>query len=100
MIRLTPRSTRTYTLFPYTTLFRSSQNVSAGLTLSLRSRIRVGIDDRQSVAVRHPDAPNVAAWSHCQRLHGVQRQTVVGKEIGKRGRGFRDRKSTRLNSSH
>src|SRR3546814_1801182 len=28
MIRPTPRSTRTYTLFPYTTLFRSTANLS------------------------------------------------------------------------
>src|SRR3546814_1263370 len=30
MIRRPPRSTRTYTLFPYTTLFRSAQGGDAG----------------------------------------------------------------------
>src|SRR3546814_15246006 len=38
MIRRTPRSTRTDTLFPYTTLFRSSQNGAeiAGIAKGLR----------------------------------------------------------------
>src|SRR3546814_10259593 len=38
MIRRPPRSTRTYTLFPYTTLFRSglNSNVAAGLVLIRR----------------------------------------------------------------
>src|SRR3546814_3909908 len=34
MIRRTPRSTRTDTLFPYTTLFRSSRATSANLDIS------------------------------------------------------------------
>src|SRR3546814_3959019 len=34
MIRRPPRSTRTDTLFPYTTLFRSHQSCGGGVTLS------------------------------------------------------------------
>src|SRR3546814_2549807 len=37
MIRRPPRSTRTYTLFPYTTLFRSD---TGGLTIAMRLRLR------------------------------------------------------------
>src|SRR3546814_11641008 len=48
MIRRPPRSTRTYTLFPYTTLFRS---------IRLLGRHIVGADIR--TAIRHPAA---AEW--------------------------------------
>src|SRR3546814_4146471 len=37
MIRRPPRSTRTYTLFPYTTLFRSGRQASGPLFPSLRN---------------------------------------------------------------
>src|SRR3546814_10784616 len=36
MIRRPPISTRTYTLFPYTSLFRSNQNITGGSSLNLR----------------------------------------------------------------
>src|SRR5213080_5408250 len=62
MIRRPPRSTHRYTLFPYTTLFRSSAS---------RSR---------------------AAPSRCR----ARRRDVEVDEPGEE----RDRKSTRLNSSH
>src|SRR3546814_3378680 len=39
MIRRPPRSTRTDTLFPYTTLFRSTQSRSASFIASLRVRV-------------------------------------------------------------
>src|SRR3546814_15291033 len=39
MIRLPPRSTRTYTLFPYTTLFRSAR-LRAALRIEYRLRVR------------------------------------------------------------
>src|SRR2546427_9093343 len=77
MIRRPPRST----LFPYTTLFRSSL---AG---------RVVFED---VSFRYrPDGPEV--------LRKVSFQVTQGKVIGivgRSGSGKRDRKSTRLNSSH
>src|SRR3546814_5063545 len=46
MVRRPPRSTRTDTLFPYTTLFRSDQD-------------RQGDGDRPEVAGRHRDRPDV-----------------------------------------
>src|SRR3546814_3289352 len=46
MIRRTPRSTRTYTLFPYTTLFRSIASAAATKTTVVEGRVKVmGRDD-------------------------------------------------------
>src|SRR3546814_15543873 len=78
MIRRPPRSTRTDTLFPYTTLFRS-------LALMRRQRLLQPLDRAE---------------------HRVAAQRRVGIELGQRadqapgGAERRDRKSTRLNSSH
>src|SRR5438477_4340208 len=71
MIRRPPRST----LFPYTTLFRSHR-------------------------ARGPD-PRYRRWlarDSRQRYSGSRRSPAAGCRPG--GRGCRDRKSTRLNSSH
>src|SRR5690348_18221559 len=69
LLRLPPR----YTLFPYTTLFRSAVCVGAG-----------GVGQR----VRHDDENG--------GLAGI----VDADRVGNRRIPFRDRKSTRLNSSH
>src|SRR5947199_6692441 len=76
MIRRPPRST----LFPYTTLFRSSAQVDAGIELGLR---RTGDVDHQVG----------------ERLVVGLLQVPGGAEQ-LLGGGPRDRKSTRLNSSH
>src|SRR3546814_15089913 len=92
MIRRPPRSTRTDTLFPYTTLFRSVRP-------DLLARIIV-------VERQH----HVFGWMPLQRDAAVD-AFVLGvdlrgaillfEEAGDRFvREFRDRKSTRLNSSH
>src|SRR3546814_14207299 len=74
MIRRPPRSTRTDTLFPYTTLFRSARvhDVGRGIHLPRQRQARW----RQ----RRPHPPRPAE--------------------GLGGQQPRDRKSTRLNSSH
>src|SRR3546814_17240094 len=94
MIRRPPRSTRTYTLFPYTTLCRSHVRfVSAALLpdqgISIGGRRRDGRD------VRLPDLGHEGAAPGSRRKRDVDRT----------GRGMSfvsgiDRKSTRLNSSH
>src|SRR3546814_9688206 len=56
MIRRPPSSTRTYTLFPYTTLFRSGQPLDrVGMALQPRRRLRAGtVDDHGDLgAGRH-----------------------------------------------
>src|SRR3546814_15725114 len=98
MIRRPPRSTRTASLFPYTTLFRSAlagcQGRSARRTLDARQgmngKMENGIDELHRgkflrlVRDRH--------WEYVTRVNSS-------------GAGFiaaltEDRKSTRLNSSH
>src|SRR3546814_18098910 len=73
MIRRPPRSTRTDTLFPYTTLFRSQRRPRRA-RLSVRRGAASGGDARALGLVR----PRAALFV----------------------RGRLDRKSTRLNSSH
>src|SRR3712207_6888955 len=75
MIRRPPRST----LFPYTTLFRSEQ------------RGGVGGRDRDRVALAHVQHGELLAHLRALRRH------VREKDVLPHGR---DRKSTRLNSSH
>src|SRR3546814_21163498 len=55
MIRRPPRSTRTDTLFPYTTLFRSDQP-----DLLCRTRLRAAGQDVQGVAGRLPGERQLA----------------------------------------
>src|SRR3989454_7110085 len=76
MIRRPPRST----LFPYTTLFRSINNFTL---LALTIAIGIVVDDAIIVLEN--------AYRHQEELHESPEAAAV------RGR---DRKSTRLNSSH
>src|SRR2546427_2003628 len=80
MIRRPPRST----LFPYTTLFRSlTRGVGHALRAAVEAAVEVLAGDEEKVA--------------------VDRDVVlgVGTHIERHERGVaRDRKSTRLNSSH
>src|SRR3546814_12485567 len=48
MIQLTPRSTRTYTRFPYTTLFRSLDQVPS-------FRAALGLDDKHQIIRSYTD---------------------------------------------
>src|SRR3546814_11419296 len=73
MIRRPPRSTRTDTLFPYTTLFRSYRHGAFAGTYAVS---------------RYPDAA---------RCHGG---IFAARAGGQRFHHHGDRKSTRLNSSH
>src|SRR2546429_6032992 len=84
MIRRPPRST----LFPYTTLFRS-RDVSRRDASPRRFSSTHGLD-----AFRLPDSDDVQPRHNCQR---EERARTAPKREGERGR---DRKSTRLNSSH
>src|SRR3546814_15025697 len=82
MIRRPPRSTRTDTLFPYTTLFRSQDQ-------------RVGSSD--------PDLPKCRNYgsTRVERAAGQRRRSVRAESpTADPIHGSIDRKSTRLNSSH
>src|SRR3546814_19413049 len=92
MIRRPPKSTRTDTLFPYTTLFRSVLD-TGGLELLLRladaRNLGRGVDDgRHGIVVD----PRVSPRDALDAAHAVEGRLV--------GEHRSDRKSTRLNSSH
>src|SRR3546814_20822944 len=86
MIRRPPRSTRTDTLFPYTTLFRSDTDNAGsgprGPLLPGRPRDRLSIPAVPGAVTGGNAAAGLAAAGHGHRGHPG------------------DRKSTRLNSSH
>src|SRR3546814_3597745 len=104
MIRRPPRSTRTDTLFPYTTLFRSvialfgEAEVPVVVVASARPPDRVssvGIDDFEAAR---------AMTRHLLAMGHDRIGFIVGNPnqhaSARRLEGYRDRKSTRLNSSH
>src|SRR3546814_5432250 len=114
MIRRPPRSTRTDTLFPYTTLFRSQPvlaQVDAGILAELVGQV---VDDplvevlaaEEGVAVGRLDLEHAVADLQHRDVEGAAAEVVdhdgagllLVEAIGQRRRG--DRKSTRLNSSH
>src|SRR3546814_20467277 len=114
MIRLPPRSTRTDTRFPYTTLFRSGRSDVRGLEhhriaegergRRLPRRDRDGKiprsdkpDDAERLAIRRHVEPGPRRFER----HPVAAQRLA-REIAEDARGAQglDRKSTRLNSSH
>src|SRR3546814_4829394 len=108
MIRRPPRSTRTDTLFPYTTLFRSAQPrdrvIFVKALLRLRRRLDVPGDQRRVEGLgdllgEHGLAGAGFALHEqgtAQQGRGVDRDfQVVGGDVG-----AGDRKSTRLKSSN
>src|SRR3546814_9947377 len=118
MIRRPPRSTRTDTLFPYTTLFRSDAGISAAAAdarhrgvdlciagVAVRAQQRGGGHDHARLAetaLRHLlGDPRLL-----HRMAAVARQALDrGDEAAFAFRNrdeaaAKDRKSTRLNSSH
>src|SRR3546814_11312393 len=97
MIRRPPRSTRTDTLVPYTTLFRSSgRNVKAAEALSL------GIVDAVSEAglIEAAIAAAAALAGHDLRRTGSLAVPPSDAVEVEKATSKIDRKSTRLNSSH
>src|SRR3546814_5588593 len=117
MIRLPPRSTRTDTLFPYTTLFRSG-NFAAGADIREFPTQRADLAGVQHYHTRVL-APALSAIASCihpvlAQIHGVcvgggleivsqcdlriaSSNARFGVPINRLGL---DRESTRLNSSH
>src|SRR3546814_13379408 len=100
MIRRPPRSTRTDTLCPYTTLFRSPQDdivTPDGLDdIDYEVELAVAIG-RTALNVGPAEAlSHVAGYCICNDVatRGIQRQEMEAQI------GITDRKSTRLNSSH
>src|SRR3546814_4502407 len=80
MIRRPPRSTRTDTLFPYTTLFRSPPAARQLRPLARRDPARLRVRG-QGIALHHPYAPPEGHRDGAGELHGVGR-VAVGREAG------------------
>src|SRR3546814_4283709 len=120
MIRRPPRSTRTDTLFPYTTLFRSAVGVAIDVEGSFAGRRLVAkiADEDRPVVKTAADlvvqgqldvADAVAVHILGQLRIGIdlrndERDSIVPVDVGNLDFGLQavgeDRKSTRLNSSH
>src|SRR3546814_10387265 len=126
MIRQTPSSTRTDTLFPYTTLFRSHSAADThchhdvpgatpfpldqGMADHTRTGHAVGMRNRDGAAADvesfDGNTEAILAIEHLHRKGFVQfpepdvidAETETLSQLGKRE--HRDRKSTRQNSSH
>src|SRR3546814_16981802 len=103
MIRRPPRSTRTDTLFPYTTLFRSvaeileALDMPRGVSLAPRSLARARIIMHHTILQRAADGFGIHPGHH-QHFARVMLLGNGGDEaLIVEGQ---DRKSTRLNSSH
>src|SRR3546814_12109129 len=102
MIRRPPRSTRTDTLFPYTTLFRSRDFGDRSETRL--DRIFLPVDRNRLFARQIAHVAGVAilarhpfGYAPHGRTAFVGRMIAIAALLTNRGL---DRKSTRLNSSH
>src|SRR3546814_11389437 len=112
MIRRPPRSTRTDTLFPYTTLFRSSIGVGIAFVLFIRGtnlQVQAGSRGKKGVGFVFGWQRALIVLALTTLFSGlVFNATTVSlpKVFDERLTGFGastlgvDRKSTRLNSSH
>src|SRR3546814_2977282 len=109
MIRRPPRSTRTDTRFPYTTLFRSAKGMGR---VSLHI-LKIGADIAAMGKGEVGDLPGIARVSHDLLIAGHRRvEADLANRLANRAEAasephgavtkdqYPDRKSTRLNSSH
>src|SRR3546814_8015902 len=103
MIRRPPRSTRTDTLFPYTTLFRSDTSVTRmNVTHKpfddprVRLAFRLAIDPAKASAVTHGPFSTPAEHHHVSPIHPEYAKLAPWRRDPARAK---DRTRTRLNSS-
>src|SRR3546814_15624387 len=84
MIRRPPRSTRTDTLFPYTTLFRSNPDVAfvAVGTDVEDGVVAVDMEDIAALGVAHDDVALVAVGADIERrITGIQVKRVAALAV-------------------
>src|SRR3546814_9562928 len=101
MILRPPRSTRTDTLFPYTTLFRSADHLRAVVAGRLLEDARAMVDAAALGivgAVHQPAEPGKADRRRAHRT-GLKRHVEIRLRQPLQA-AVGDRKSTRLNSQH
>src|SRR3546814_13201656 len=104
MIRRPPRSTRTDTLFPYTTLFRSQPG-----NLAYTTQTTLSVDDTRSVIEALRDRfPAIQGPKNDDICYATQNRQDAVRELAAQcdlvlvvgSPNSSDRQSTRLNSSH
>src|SRR3546814_19582138 len=101
MIRRPPRSTRTDTLFPYTTLFRSNNGnrrdstIAGNTDASMKDQLIGEPHNYTWEALRKS-----AKFGAFDKNFSEYVMTLVGTVVTTPSTDPRDRKSTRLNSSH
>src|SRR3546814_10060154 len=86
MIRLPPRSTRTDTLFPYTTLFRSDRHHTGDIVVDAQP-VELVPPRHQDNRKAHPDDATVKGHAALPQLHNVagvreEARGVVEPHIG------------------
>src|SRR3546814_14259021 len=94
MIRRPPRSTRTDTLFPYTTLFRSNWKTDVKL---VKFEVPGMAPEMKTQMTQMMEG--ASGMDLCLTQEQVDKEDVAA-ELAKGGGQCTDRKSTRLNSSH
>src|SRR3546814_11149950 len=97
MIRRPPRSTRPDTLFPYTTLFRSG--LDRGVAVQVEADRSAGhnrVQDGEVGAATQQDRVRIVGRAAADEGRVGDRRVLTRDRI----LVARDRKSTRLNSSH
>src|SRR3546814_17113084 len=100
MIRRPPRATRTDTLFPYTTLFRSAPHRAEQADVGAD---RTDVGEELEFAL---EPVELARGGHAHRplrtleLHAAVDAAALADAVEVAEAAFEDRKSTRLNSSH
>src|SRR3546814_11009481 len=92
MIQRPPRSTRTDTLFPYTTLFRSKSVVDKSPTRE--SQYTIWCSELKGFGAFIMPSGTRTYFVDYRNANNVRRRMKLGRH------GAVDRKSTRLNSSH
>src|SRR3546814_6572572 len=118
MIRRPPRSTRTDTLFPYTTLFRSTKNLNwaarwygkaaaqghaeGAFSYGVVQAAGLGLPTNMPLGYAWLDIASDHGHAKAGEVRGAIASKMTPEEIaaGKRQAAALDRKSTRLNSSH
>src|SRR3546814_7880209 len=101
MIRRPPRSTRTDTLFPYTTLFRTLR-IGGALSAVIRNQLPVayGCDGQRVPEDIEPGRANSLVLRAMQLARTTPARIDDATLALQFGAIHADRKSTRLNSSH
>src|SRR3546814_15437522 len=104
MIRRPPRSTRTDTRFPYTTLFRSQASLATERGAALEKAKQVVAGRQKLVADRDAQVGKIAQERDAQASLATERGAALEKanQVAAERQKLvaEERKSTRLNSSH